>query len=252
MDLQTDTMSFLSSSYRYFQPTITYWRRYAQFRWSMFHLKLSTSDARPFPPLTLLDNHEIEHRSGEPLEWKLTDDRVLGGYTESQAIRIADPKSWAEHVATNSSQQEEGAHGPTRGDQSDDRYYPYLHWSGTTDTTVGLESRVQRSGFSHILSPPVPVSLDTHYQALEITARGSPGRIFSVQLHLAGSMQPDRDTYQGQLVFSPTTAAGAGPFETFLLPISAFSAVGKGRQRENTRRLDQKDCVREYWNHVGR
>lgn len=214
------------------QPTLTYWRRYTHFRWSVFLLEWTTKDTKPFPPLTLWDNREADG-TGQPLPWKLTDDRILGGYSNTATVLITNDDDWLQHSATidDNDKFHNGA-----GVNRTSTHYPFLHWYGTTDTTVGLSSRAQRSGFSHIQSPTLPAFLDNHYQAIEVTARGTPGRIFGLQLHLTSSTL-DRDTYQGQLVFPDEQQ---GSFATFVLPLQSFTAVSGGRHRENPRKLDQK------------
>ena len=55
---------------------------------------------------------------------------------------------------------------------------PYIRWYGNLNTTIGLESKVQRSGFCAIRSPVFPfdgASLQGLYSYLEIQCRYIPG-----------------------------------------------------------------------------
>jgi Complex I intermediate-associated protein 30 (CIA30) len=101
--------------------------------------------------------------------WKAADDRAIGGF--SSAI-ISYPRPH------------------------------FIRWSGTVDTTVGLASRVHRSGYCAIHSDHdlFQIDLQGNYQAIEITARAVPRhRSFTVNLTVHSSIP--EDLYQGELRF---------------------------------------------------
>jgi len=97
----------------------------------------------------------------------------------------------------------------------------HLHWEGLVDTTVGLESKVDKAGFAALRSPEFPfegLDLQGGYDALEITCR-TDARVYTVNL-VVNSFLPNEDMYQGHIM-------GSQPRKAETLSISQSNAAGK-------------------------
>jgi hypothetical protein len=108
---------------------------------------------------------------------------------------------------------------------------------------VGLQSDVQRSGFTALRSPEFPfdgASLKGLYNALEITCRPD-SRVYTVNLRVS-SFIPD-DVFQGKIQVRPLDPedeeeSSSGYFDTLVLPFTDFRLTALGRERELDRELD--------------
>jgi len=239
-------------------------RRYLKFRKAMWHRILNNNDAKPCPPITLFDfadrddavdaskltasvgggaksGRRRSRPSGNESLWKLSDDRVIGGYSEAVAKLFRTREEYQSFALDNDHEEEE-----------EEPFTPFVRWTGTLDTALGLHSRAQRSGFAAMRSPQFPLdgaNLQGLYNALEIRCR-SDGRMYTVNLKVASSI-PD-DLYQGHLLQqqqteeSPTSSSSSllsGPFDTLVLPFSEFRLSAMGRQRDVVRQLDDNICI---------
>jgi len=211
---------------------------------------LRSPDRYPCPAVTLFDfrQHDdavdaarVQHKDKDA--WRISDDRVIGGFSESNAVLIRSQADLERHLAgddpepiTNATK--ENAADPDENDES--RFAPFLRWSGTLDTTVGLESTVQRSGFAALRSPEFPfdgANLRGLYSALEIVCR-TDGRLYKVNLKVSTSIP--EDIYQGSINVSPNEG---GDFDSLILPFSDFILTSMGREREFHRELDNNICI---------
>lgn len=217
-------------------------RRYLRFRRAILDRALRSNDTYPCPPITLFDfaRHDdavdaakVQERNRDA--WRISDDRVIGGFSESLATLI--------HEAQEANEEASAGDPALTGEDTP----PFLRWTGALDTTVGLRSNAQRSGFAALRSPEFPLdgaNLQGLYNALEITCR-SDGRLYTVNLKVSSSI-PD-DIYQGNikssLVELDSQGQLAGPFETLTMPFGAFRLTSMGREREVFRELDDKICI---------
>lgn len=238
-------------------------RRYLRFRKAILNRIVNNNDMHPAPPVPLfdfvhpddaVDAAKVQVRDRDA--WRLSDDRVIGGFSESVATFIASMDELQRHrsgeefesVALRQrkppptpSAEEDG------GDLKETGFTPFLRWSGNLDTTVGLQSTVQRSGFAALRSPQFPLdgaNLQGLFNALEIVCR-SDGRMYTVNLKVSTSI-PD-DLYQGHIQSSRAAFDSSGnltgDFESFVLPFVDFRLTSRGRQREVSRELDDKVCI---------
>ena len=183
--------------------------------------------------------------------WRLSDDRVIGGYSESFAHLIRPSREEMQQEEEESQQQEL----PTRIQQdendsdsndqnnrdselsepSDDDMStkqpafrtkrPFLRWYGNLDTTVGLESNAQRSGFAALRSPTFHMggaNLRGAYTALEVTCR-TDGRVYTINLQVTTSLP--NDIFQGHIDVPATTT---GKWDRLYLPFTEFGFLGPG------------------------
>jgi len=167
-----------------------------------------TPDGEHCPPVTLFDFNRHDDRVDK---WKVSDDGVIGGFSTCSAEIF---------------------------DEEKENGVPFLRWSGTLDTTVGLQSKAQRSGFAALRSPEfafLGANLRGFYEALEITCR-SDGRLYTVNLKVVSSIP--NDIYQGRIQSSQEVRAADTHFETFVLPFSQLSLTSMGRERALNRALD--------------
>jgi Complex I intermediate-associated protein 30 (CIA30) len=262
--------------YRYFLPAHGggWLRRYWQYRLQIVALEWRTSDGQPLPPLTIFDfarpvdsadasNVATKDNDG----WRVSDDRVIGGFSTSSATLLRTTQhEWTRHL--DSSQQEPATASVKLSkkdslDEGETSPVPFLRWYGHVDTTVGLASKAQRSGFCALRSPEFSfdgANLRGLYNSLEIQCRESSivtngskqdddtdvfNRMYTVNLKVASSMP--EDIYQGRLSFdriavTPTSTTGIenrdSGFQTFVLPFDDFHLTARGRDREFNRQLD--------------
>jgi hypothetical protein len=181
--------------------------------------------------------------------WRISDDRVIGGFSKAQAVLLRTPDDVVRHDAEGEdiidSKDETILHTATA--DAEDDFVPFLRWQGTLDTTVGLQSMAQRSGFAALRSPEFPFSganLQGLYNALEVTCR-TDGRKYTFNLKVSTSIP--NDIYQGQIQSrSKPSVSDDGsvlPFERFVLPFSHLSLTSRGREREVFRELDDNVCI---------
>jgi len=224
--------------YRYFFPESGggWLRRYWQYRRQIARAQAFTPDGRPMAPLTLFDftrpvdqaDARIVATSREADGWKISDDRVIGGYSTSTAALVRTKDCWEKHLlaassaaerqqdtkekeetitpAKASSSDDEQDH-PETEDSSDSVATPFLRWSGRLDTTLPLSTRVQRSGFCAIRSPEFAfdgADLRDYFNALELQCREQEGDPRSYTVNVAVSSVMIDDVYQGTLVFDHT------------------------------------------------
>jgi hypothetical protein len=145
-------------------------------RWKYIH------DFRPLPPISLFDFRDpddaadaLAMRRERQDAWKVADDRVIGGLSEAQASFIRTPTEYRRYLnafkrgepisredgdVIDEDEAAEASEGKKQG------WLPFIRFSGTIDTTIGLRSDVQRSGYAAIRSPSFPYNgadLETLY-----------------------------------------------------------------------------------------
>lgn len=275
--------------YRYFFPAGGggWIRRYTKFQKQIMQRLWETPDVFPLAPITLFDFTRPDdaadvltpHRaSGDALSrsrhrdaWRLSDDRVIGGYSESSAhlIRPSPPSSeeQEEEEKTEARIENENRYGEHDGYDDDDEgedaqqsqqlllnaKRPFLRWYGNLDTTVGLESRAQRSGFAALRSPTFHMggaNLRGAYTALEITCR-TDGRVYTINLQVATSLP--NDIFQGHIDV-PATAKGR--WDRLYLPFTEFGFLAPGGRgfsprKQASRIIESEDTAKEQ-SHVRR
>jgi hypothetical protein len=237
-------------------------RRYLNYRQGIFTTSME-GDLFPPTPLTLfdfgrhddaVDASQIQEKKSDG--WRVSDDRVIGGFSEASATMIRTKNDYrryldGESVASMAAEQtpesdaEHIKDDDSKSETSSKEFTPFIRWEGSLDTTIGVRSDVQRSGFTAIRSPEFPfdgASLQGLYNALEITCR-SDSRLYTVNLKVS-SFIPD-DVFQGHIQMSPTDAdveeeEDGLKFDKFVLPFTDFRLTAYGRERENTRELDDK------------
>ena len=226
-------------------------RRYVRFREAMLRRRLESKDMDPFRPITLFDFANADdavdakrvHEKDQDA-WRISDDSVIGGFSRSSARLI---RSKAEFFRYASGLDDDDDQEAMEASAKEELFTPFIKWKGTIDTTIGLSSNVQRSGFAALRSPQFPMdgaNLRGMYDALEITCR-SDGRLYTVNLKVATAF-PD-DIYQGYLQQSQCRLDPlgnlAGPLTSLILPFSEFTLTSMGREREIHRELDDKICI---------
>jgi Complex I intermediate-associated protein 30 (CIA30) len=238
-------------------------RRYLRFRKAILNRIVNNNDMYPAPPVPLFDFvHPDDAVDAAMVQvrdkdaWRLSDDRVIGGFSESVATFIASVDDYGKYLSGGDvfesaalcrHQQSSTLSAEEDSETNESGFTPFLRWSGNLDTTVGLQSAVQRSGFAALRSPQFPLdgaNLQGLFNALEIVCR-SDGRMYTVNLKVSTSI-PD-DLYQGHIQSSRTSFDGNnnlnGDFESFVLPFVDFRLTSRGRQREVFRELDDKVCI---------
>ena len=264
-------------------------RMYMKFREQMFQKNFEPL-AHKVSPVCLWDlsRHDdaidaaLASESGRNEGWRMSDDGVIGGYSRGKVAMIrtsADYKRWmageelqdafrdfeAEKRAIEqgaSERRKEGAEADSSGSNNDQDndvsldvgFTPFLRWTGNIDTTVGLSSDAQRSGFAALRSTVYPyggANLQGLFNALEIICR-TDGRLYTVNLSVA-SFFPG-DLYQGYINVPPThpdktkiCPNTGGEFERLILPFTKFMLTAQGRHRERQRTLDNNVEIQ----HVG-
>lgn len=239
-------------------------RLYMKFREEMFKKNFEPL-ANKSSPVALYDlsRHDdavdAAKAESEKDGWRISDDGVIGGYSRGKVDIIrtrADYKRWMSEeelkdVLRNFEEEQEGevngesSEGDAKEQSSSENFVPFLRWTGNIDTTVGLTSDAQRSGFCAIRCPEYPyggANLQGLYNALEICCR-TDGRIYTVNLQVSSFIPGDM--YQGYINVPPTHRDKAticpetgGSFERLVLPFNKFALTGYGRLREMQRTLD--------------
>lgn len=247
-------------------------RRYWQYRQQIVSLEWRTSDGKPLPPLTLFDfTRAIDSADAMSVTnnysdgWRVSDDRVIGGFSTSKGTLVTNESSWKNHLEQHEGDIPSKLEEKSSVEKDDVLSKPFLRWYGRLDTTIGLDSKAQRSGFSALRSPDFSfdgANLRGLYNSLEIqcrettllplqTSSGSNElqtsnteredyRVYTVNLKVSSSL-PD-DIYQGSLLIQRDDLsdddAENRPFLTFVLPFDEFRLTARGRDREFSRRLD--------------
>ena len=113
----------------------------------------------------------------------------------------------------------------------------YLHWTGNTDTTIGLESTFDRAGFATLKSPTIAfggINLDEHYEALEITCR-CDARIYTVHITIGDSILP-HDMFRGYI-----SNAGLLPMNNNSSSSSSnFHHQGNNKKNKKKKRINKR------------
>jgi Complex I intermediate-associated protein 30 (CIA30) len=232
-------------------------RLYMKFREEMFKKNFEPL-ARKSSPIALYDlsRHDdavdAANIESEKDGWRISDDGVIGGYSRGKVDIIrtsADYKRWMageelKDVLRKIDEEEEEGEADGQNEQIPN-FIPFLRWTGNIDTTVGLTSDAQRSGFCAIRCPEYPyggANLQGLYNALEICCR-TDGRIYTVNLQVSSFIPGDM--YQGYINVPAThkdkstiCPETGGAFERLVLPFNKFALTGFGRLREMQRDLD--------------
>jgi hypothetical protein len=218
-------------------------RRYTNFQQQLMKQLWETPDVYPLGPLTLFDfgrsddasdvltTSKAYSRARQQDAWRVSDDRVIGGYSESLAHLIRPSEAETDEEDDNATVlPEEGASNfvlraeEESVEEEDESQLaiasrPHLRWYGEIDTAVGLESSVQRSGFAALRSPLFAMggaNLKGAYTALEVTCR-SDGRVYTINLQVSTSLPTD--LFQGQI---DVPASSQGKWDRLYLPFSEF------------------------------
>lgn len=234
-------------------------RRYLAYRKGILRTSLLTKDRFPCPPLTLFDFSRHDDavdaaRVGEydSDAWRISDDRVIGGFSKAQAVLLKSSEDVVRHLSgkePDSNEKDPNSKEQISDPETNDEgnFIPFLRWQGTLDTTIGLQSSAQRSGFAALRSPEFPfngANLQGLYNALEVTCR-TDGRRYTFNLKVSTSIP--NDIYQGQIQSrtKPEVSDDGSllPFERFILPFSNLSLTSMGREREVFRELDDNVCI---------
>ena len=232
-------------------------RRFTNFQRQMMQRQWETPDVYPFGPITLFDFTRVDdaadvwsssssssssslyHRLRQRDAWRLSDDRVIGGYSESSAhlIRPSLEASPSNQKSTenasknygndnNHNDDDDDNNNNRHEDNQDHHHRPFIRWYGNLDTTVGLESKAQRSGFAALRSPTFHwggANLRGAYTALEITCR-TDGRVYTINLQVTTTMP--NDIFQGQI----DVPATEGRWDRLYLPFTEFGFMGAPRR----------------------
>ena len=196
------------------------------------------------PPVTLFDfsrDHDAADAAGvfekDVDTWRVSDDQVIGGFSRGSAALLRSQRDLDRHLAGETLDTDEGdlePHDESSGSDNE-KFTPFLRWEGKLDTTVGLQSSAQRSGFAALRSPEFPfdgANLQGLYNALEVSCR-SDGRVYTINLKVASAIP--NDIYQGHIQSAPEAQ---GRFDRFILPFSRLNLTAMGREREVNRILD--------------
>lgn len=235
-------------------------RMYLNFRRQMLRKNFEPL-AADSSPITLFDfnRHDdaIDCANAESARgkgWRVSDDEVIGGYSRGKVDLIrtsADYRRWMtgeklQDQFTRIEDTDDTINGDDESSELDTKHFtPFLRWSGKVDTTVGLTSDAQRSGFCAIRSPEFPfggVDLQGLYNALEIICR-TDGRTYTVNLGVSTFFPGDM--YQGYIRIRPTYTNSSficpetgGEYERLVLPFRSFVLTAFGRLRDVQRELD--------------
>lgn len=196
-----------------------------------------TKDTRPFPPLTLFDfarAHDAIDASRvlekESDTWRISDDRVIGGFSSGSAVLFTSPADYRRYasgvVQPADAEADQQTNEAEEVEEEERGFVPFLRWKGSIDTTLGLQSKSDRSGFASLRSPRFAfngANLKGMYAALELTCR-SDGRVYTVNLSLV-TLSP-YNIYQARI---QTQEKPDGPFERFVVPFDQFTLMGSNR-----------------------
>lgn len=207
-------------------------RRYLRVRKDVYAFQWITPDRHQCSPLSIFDfschdDYVDAFRIDKDKEgWRLSDDSVIGGFSRASARIMLNDSD----VIGNEDDNEKEAE--ALDEESFAGQSPFLRWQGNLDTRVGLNSRVQRSGFCSLRSPEFTfggANLQGLWNALEIEHRASTPRVFTVNLRVAST---SNDIYQCSMPVqeSPTKS---------ILHFDQFSPKG----REYSRALDDNVSI---------
>jgi hypothetical protein len=243
-------------------------RRYLRYRQDLWRTSME-GDSFPCTPLTLfdfgrhddaVDASQIQEKQSDG--WRVSDDRVIGGFSEASATMIRTKADYRRYLAGEDAmpisdeqipepngEHAENADDDSKTETSTNEFTPFIRWEGSLDTTIGLRSDVQRSGFTALRSPEFPfdgASLQGLYNALEITCR-TDGRMYTVNLKVS-SFIPD-DVFQGHIRMPPADVDKEVNddglyFDKLVLPFTDFRLTAYGRERECSRELDDNITIK--------
>jgi|UniRef100_A0A8J9X6I5 hypothetical protein len=225
-------------------------RRYLRVRKDILLAQWTTPDRYPCAPISLFDfsNHDdyldaIKVHEKDQDGWRISDDRVIGGFSEASAFMVRTNNDLATIASGETpnpvldAQQFYDEQDVNKNESTSKNKKPltsFLRWQGTIDTEIGLQSDAQRSGFAALRSPEFfygGANLCGLYSALELLCR-TDGRSYTINLKVASSI-PD-DIYQGTVEIP----ASSDTFSSIVLPFSEFGLTARGRDREIHRELD--------------
>mmetsp|Transcript_26867 Transcript_26867/g.73878 ORF Transcript_26867/g.73878 Transcript_26867/m.73878 type:complete len:315 (-) Transcript_26867:1327-2271(-) len=257
-------------------------KRWIRFQQVMNKKRWFEPDREKNGPITLFDFSttldaadaaSTEESTNNRSVWRTTDDSIIGGYSRAklQLVRTSEdlkrirlgqepiPMSlWVENriiednsdeIKTNAmeGEQDEDQNADEVGNQGggENCFVPFVRWTGTIDTRVNKEKKVQKSGFCSILSPEFPmggVDLDGRYNGIEIMCR-SDGRPYSLNLKIESFIEDD--LFQCFINVPPTITPGTqichetgGKFDRLVFLFQHFVATAGGRLRATQRKLD--------------
>jgi hypothetical protein len=248
--------------YRMFFPTAGggWFRRYTNFQQQLMKQLWDTPDVYPLGPLTLFDFGRSDDaadvlttgksysRARQQDAWRLSDDRVIGGYSESLAhlLRPSDAEKEEGDDTVSSSDTVLAAENES-AEEADESLLPsaarpHLRWYGEIDTAVGLESTVHRSGFAALRSPLFAMggaNLKGAYTALEVTCR-SDGRVYTINLQVSTSLPSD--LFQGQI---DVPASSEGKWDRLYLPFSEFGFLSPSDRSFSNRKQANSNLIQQ-------
>jgi Complex I intermediate-associated protein 30 (CIA30) len=210
-------------------------RRYMRFRKEFNAVIYATPNYYPYPPLRLFDfsDHDdavdasLVHEQ-DKLGWRITSDKAIGGFSTSTAALIKSQDDLERFMAGEELEPISTRPEPRpEASDEDDVFVPFLRWKGRIDTTVGLQSDVQRSGYAAMRSPEFPfdgANLRGAYDHLEVVCR-TDGRAYKVNVKIS-SFIPNC-LYQGEI-----HAEASDHFIQFVLPFTGFRLNVSGREHD--------------------
>ena len=221
-------------------------RRYLRIRKDVYAVQWMTPDRFPCIPVGLFDFsthddyvdacrvHQRDHDG-----WRLSDDGVIGGFSQSKARIVLDGQEDESREADGSSEMLDNLQfEKVANKETEQDFLPFLRWNGVLDTQVGLQSDARRSGFCSLRSPEFPfdgANLRGLYQGVELLCR-TDGRRYTINLKVSTSV-PD-DIYQGIVHIEPSEE-----FQQIVLPFDRFRLTSRGREREYGRQLDDRVAI---------
>jgi hypothetical protein len=251
-------------------------RRYWRFQETMWRRMWETKDIHPYAPVALFDftrSHDVaDARHVSPNRqydgWRIADDRVIGGYSHATANLIQTTRDLYKYSSTprhQYQQQSITAAGKSTirnveksdlnendDDDGEDHHEPlarpFLRWTGHLDTTIGMSSRAQRSGFAALKSPEFSIgngaNLRGAYSALEIVCR-TDGRVYTVQLQIGGTLMSPSSGGDGVNVFKGHIDVEATtPSNT---TTNYIGEQGDDYGNEDQQQLQQHQQPQQYW-----
>lgn len=204
------------------------------------------------------DAASVEEDSDNKTVWRTTNDSIIGGYSRAkmQLVRTSEeydkinkgiefthtPSQW-DQIPTKEDDASDDEHDSDL--QSDQAFTPFIRWTGTLDTRVNKEKKVERSGFCTIFSPEFPmggVDLGGRYNGIEVMCR-SDGRPYSLNLKVESFIADD--LFQCFINIPPTIEPGSqdcqvtgGKFDKVVFLFDHFVATAGGKLRARQRKLD--------------
>mmetsp|Transcript_24408 Transcript_24408/g.36218 ORF Transcript_24408/g.36218 Transcript_24408/m.36218 type:complete len:287 (-) Transcript_24408:181-1041(-) len=196
-------------------------------------------------PITLFDFSNPDDaadasRTEKDGGWKLSDDQVIGGYSEA-ALTVIPSHEQQMELDQKRSNPRSGTQKFTYTD-SNESFRPFIRWQGQLDTRIGASSTAHRSGFCAIKSPTFGTAASFNafgYNAIEVTCRSSSKRDFTINVEIS-TMLPGLELYQNVLSVPEewtenkrrTIRIAQDGFVTVISPLKDFESISRNRLRD--------------------